>query len=201
MKCNRYLPRVCAVLLASTLVLSGCGGKESSALQVVVANSFVSEEALTAYSDAMLAANPGWAEGSSAVEFTSLSLGSEQADAAAYGVSIMKVSAMVASNEIDVMICDLDNAARNARSDMYLSLDEIFTEEELASYSDLALTFDMVDDEGNPTGEQTPACGLSLTGTESLSEIYGESEYGVFIVSNTQNPDLAKDVMLAILNS
>ena len=200
MKMQKCLSCLGAAAL-SACALTSCGGGDSSALQVVAANTFVSEDALTAYSDELLAAHPEWAEGETAVEFTALSLGSEESDAAAYGAGIMKVSAMVASGEIDVMICDLENAARNGRSDVYLPLEDFLSEEEMAAYSALALSFDMVDDEGNPTGEQTAACGLSLTGSDALSDIYGESEYGVFIVANTENVEQAKDVALAILES
>lgn len=198
MKTQKCLSCLTAAALAAC-ALTGCGGGGSSALQVAAANPYVSEEALAAYSGELLAAHPEWPEGE--VEFTALSLGSEESDAAAYAASVMKVSAMVASGEIDVMICDLEDAARNARSGIYLPLEDFLSEEELAAYSDLALSFDMLDDGGSPTGEQTEACGLSLTGSGVLSDIYGESEYGVFIVSNTENVELAKEVALAILES
>ncbi|MGI5894202.1 MAG: hypothetical protein ACOX6P_06360 [Candidatus Merdivicinus sp.] len=193
--------RVCAIaLLLPTIFLSSCGSEDSNALQVTVCNSYVDETLLDQYESDMLASNPSWTEEGSVVEFTSMNLGTEAADPAAYGASIMKISAMVAAKELDVMICDLENAARNARSGMYATLDEIFTEEELEPFADQFLTFDMVDDDGNPTGEQTPVCGISLS-NDALSGIYGESEYGLFIVGNTENLDLAKDVFLQIANS
>lgn len=197
--------RKCFALFLAGVVcaasLTSCGSDETTALQVVVGISYVDSTALDTAEQSFLSAHPEWAEGEKAVDFTDMSFGTEATDPAAYGAGIMKISAMVAANEIDVMICNLEDAARNARSEMFSTLDEVFTEEELEPFADRLLTFDQVDDDGNPTGEQTPVCGISLTGTELFSDVYGDTEYGIFIVANTQNLDLAKDVFLAIANS
>ena len=57
----------------------------------------------------------------------------------------------------------------------------------MEKYQDRLLTFEVVDEEGNLTGEYTPACGIFITGQEAFDKIYGEQEYGVFLVSNARS--------------
>ena len=130
-----------------------------------------------------------------------MSLGSSDLDPTAYAAGSVKVSAMVASGEIDVMICDLENAAKYARSETYLPLEDFLSPEELASYEERLLSFDLVDDEGNPTGEQTPAYGISMNGSEAFDSLYGDTDYGIFLIGNADPAELSKTVFLDLANS
>lgn len=201
MRIKKFTALLCAAMLLVPAALTSCGSGESSALQVVVCAPYVDEEALAAYSDAMYAEHPEWAEGESAVEFVAFSGGSADTDPSAFAASMMKISAMVASNEVDLMICDYDNAQRNARGEMYTPLADIFSEEELAAYEGRTMSFEAVDENSEPTGEMLPECGISIDGNKLLDAVYGDTQYGVYYVSNTQNPDLAKEVMLQIADS
>ena len=67
---------------------------------------------------------------------------------------------------MDVAICTLDAAEIQARNESFMPLDQIFTAEELAQLGDRQLCFelaDLKDGEETPTGQYTPACGVSLT--------------------------------------
>lgn len=130
-----------------------------------------------------------------------MSLGSSDLDPTAYAAGSVKVSAMVASGEIDVMICDLENAAKHARSETYLPLEDFLSPEELAGYEERLLSFDLVDDEGNPTGEQTPAYGISMNGSEAFDSLYGDTDYGIFLIGNADPSELSKTVFLDLANS
>ena len=201
MKMKKLSALLCAAMLLVPATLTSCGSEKSDTLQVVVCAPYVDEETLSAYSDAMYAEHPEWAEGESAVEFVAFSGGSEDIDPSAFAASMMKISAMVTSKEVDLMICDFDNAQRNARGEMYSPLTDIFSEEELATYEGRTMSFEAVDENSEPTGEMLPESGISLNGNEKLDAIYGDTEYGVFYVSNTKNPDLAKEVMRQIADS
>lgn len=130
-----------------------------------------------------------------------MSLGSSDLDPTAYAAGSVKVSAMVASGEIDVMICDLENAAKYARSETYLPLEDFLSPEEPAGYEERLLSFDLVDDEGNPTGEQTPAYGISMNGSEAFDSLYGDTDYGIFLIGNADPAELSKTVFLDLANS
>lgn len=183
----------------SMALFAACGGGETEAtasMYVSVCNSYVADESLQAFSDELFAAHPDWAEGETPVTVEAISMGSDDIDGTAYGAAIMQVTARAATKELDIMICDERNAARNAHSDLFYLLDEIFTEEEIARFGE-TLSYEMVDTDGNPTGEWTPACGVKIS-SPALDAIYGSGEYGIFIVGSTTHLDQAKEVFLAL---
>lgn len=78
---------------------------------------------------------------------------------------------------------------------------QAFSDELFAAHPDWAegetLSYEMVDTDGNPTGEWTPACGVKIS-SPALDAIYGSGEYGIFIVGSTTHLDQAKEVFLAL---
>lgn len=200
MKIDRLIKRwiVVFAMVACALCLTACSSQESGAesLQLLVGSTYVPEETLDACTEEVLAAHPSWEEGEYPVEIFSMDFGSPETDIYA-GANIAKFSAMVAAKEVDLMICDTENAARFARSEMFVPVEEILTEEELNQYGERLLTFPMVDEEGNPTGEETPAYGVAVDGGP-WDPIYGDQEYGVFLISNAEPMDKASEMFLEI---
>ena len=170
---------LCAVMLCPA-ALASCGDSGSSALQITAVGPYVDDEQLTSYGESFSADSAALSAAGETAEFSSLSVGDES-DPSLYGASIMKVDAMIAANEMDIMICTVDEAAQIPEEDL--------------------LSFDMVDEDGNATGEQTAVCGVRISGNETLDAAMMGQVYGVFLISNTQNPDLAKEVFLEIVNS
>lgn len=191
-----------AVLLTSAVGLSSCGSEDTSnSLQILAESAYVDTEQLDTYGENLSASSEALTAAGKTVEFTGLSVGNSDTDPAVYGTSTMKVSAMIAAGDVDIMICSLDEAARNARGEYYYDLEELFTPEELAQIpEENLLSFDLVDDEGNATGEKTPVCGVQISGNENLDSAMAGADYGVFIVSNTKNLDLSKEVFWEIIN-
>lgn len=185
--------------IMSAAMLTSCGGeaKPTAAMQVSVCAGYVDEGKLQTFSDELFAAHPDWTEGETPVTVEPISMGSEELDGTAYGAAILQVSARAAGNELDVMICGGQDAARNTRSDLFYPLEEIFTEEEIAQFGDRLLSYETVDTDGNLDGGETPVCGVRIQ-NEILDEIYGTTEYGVFIVCSTTHLDQAKEVFLAL---
>lgn len=182
------------VLLLPVLLLTGCGNRENP-FQVLFAAPFVNEELMNVYTETL---SP---ESEKPVQYASFYFGSPDVDPMAYGAGAMMMTAMVAAGEVDVMVCDLNEAPRYARSGIFYDLTEFFSEEELAGVSDRLLQFDMVDEFGEPTGEKTALCGLDLSDRQDLRYILGSDSVGVFIVCGAKDPELAGEIFWEIVNA
>ena len=99
-----------------------------------------------------------------------------------------------------MIIADELNAARNARSDSFYALSDLFTADEIAALGDRALSYELLDDEGNPSGEMSPACGVDVTGDSSLVNVVGNAQVGAFVAGNAPNLENAKDLMRALIS-
>ena len=197
---TRQTAALLAALLCIPTALTACGGgSDSSTLQIAAVGTVVDDEQLQSYAGSFTASSAALSAAGAEAEFTAYTVGSSDSDPAMYGTAVMKVTAAVSAHEIDLMICSLDEAARNARAGYYTSLSDAFTEEELAQFAEEdLLSFDMVDDDGNPTGEQTAVCGVRLSGSEALDNAMLGEEYGLFLVAGSEKEELAKEVFLEI---
>lgn len=191
-KLKRSACLLTALLLLPVLLLSGCGKREDP-FQVVFAAPFVNDGIIAAYCETLSPATE------TPIKYSGLSFGSEGMDASTYAASSMMLTAMAFAGEVDVVVCDLAEAARYARSGMFSDLTELFTQAELAEYADRLVRFDEVDENGVPTGEKTPSCGLDLSGREDLNIVMGGTSYGIFLVNGTGDPETAKAVFWEIV--
>ena len=113
---------------------------------------------------------------------------------------MMKLTMALAAQEVDVIIADELNAARNARSDSFYALSDLLTADEIAALGDRALSYELLDDEGNPSGEMSPACGVDVTGDSALVHVVGNAQVGAFVAGNAPNLENAKDLMRALIS-
>lgn len=180
------------LLLLPAMLLTGCGKREDP-FQIVLASGFVGDPFVGPYVEKLGV--------DSEITYRGFSFGEEGVDGTFFGASVMSMTAVMVAGEIDVLVCDLENAARYARNDMFLDLTEVFTEAELAGYEDKLVDFDMLDEYAQPTGEKTVRCGLNISGNEELTYILNSDAYAVFIVANTADLELSKDVFWKIVNS
>ena len=111
---------------------------------------------------------------------------------------MMKLTAAIAAKEVDLIIADDTNAARNARSEAFYELSDILTADEISALGDKALSYDMLDDEGNASGEKPPVCGVDITGDEVITPAMGSSRAGAFVAGNATNLENAKTVLKAL---
>lgn len=204
---NRHLRQSAAclslvsLLLLCTLLLTGCGSEDAPSIQVVVGGPYVGEEQLAEASQQLLAEYPAWQQEELPVKVSPFSFGTPEMDASMYGASAMKLSAMVASGEMDILICDTENAARYARGETFVPIDQIIPEEKLDGYRERLLSFELLDGERNPTGNYTPAYGISLNGNPQLDALYGDREYGVFLVGNAEPMEAAEQLFMDIIDA
>lgn len=132
--------------------------------------------------------------------FQSVSSGDPDSDPMGTMAGMAKVGGMFASGEIEVLICDKENAQRYGAGDpeLFAALDTLFTQDEINALKGEAVSIERTDDEGNPTGETSAPCGVNLSGNEALVNALGLQDVNIFIVSNAKNMDLAKQVFLAL---
>jgi len=208
-----------ALILICFLVLicvSGCssGSKKASSFQMAFCAAHVDERAVTSFGTSMTSRMPELTIDGKAPQFLSMMMGGQARSEALPGLGasdpmlimggIVRISSMVAAGELDVMVADMENAARDARGSIFMPLKDIFTEAELAdiSLTRELLSFELVDTASEipaPTGEMTPLCGIEVSGNDQIRAIFGNQKVGVFIIANTKNPDLAKAVMISLV--
>lgn len=179
------------LLLCFPLLLSGCGANGenkvgSTGLNLTFMSSHVDGEAADAFGVDLLKQATDLKEGEG-IEINPQSTGSTDADPAMTMGAMMKIDAMIAAKELDVMICDTDQAARYARSESFLPMNELLSEEQLKSAQGRLISYDMVDMEGNATGQETAAVGLDISQVDGLTSFMDDSDKAVFVVANTQN--------------
>lgn len=189
---KKMICQILTLLLLPAMLLTGCG-KAEDPFQIVLASGFVGDPFVGPYVEKLGL--------DSEIAYRGFSFGSEGVDGTFFGASVMSMTAVLVAGEIDVLVCDLENAARYARNDMFLDLTAVFTEEELAGYEDRLVNFDMLDEFAEPTGEKTTLCGLDISGNTDLDYILNSDAYALFIVANTADLELSKDVFWKIVNS
>lgn len=94
------------------------------------------------------------------------------------------------------MICDEANAARGCRGELFYPLSDVFTEEEISGFTD-TLSYEMLDTDGNSTGEMTAECGVPLD-NEQIASIFGDEPAGMFVVAKA-DLEQAKELFLDLL--
>ena len=125
-----------ACLLAVITVFSGCasnGGKEAAegTVRVLFASAVVDSSVAEEYASKLAERS----DAIQAVECNTISLGN-QSDPTMYMAGTMKIAAMVAGKEIDVIFFDRDAAAADARAETFYAMDELFSADELAQMQD-----------------------------------------------------------------
>ena len=202
---------ITACLLAA-LGFSGCssGSKKSSPFQIAFCALQLNDRAVSEYGASLLNDMPELKiEGKSPL-FTAMIMGEAENNIESGSLvdpmmlmgGIMKLSALISSSELDLVISNMENASRIAGGGTFMSLDSIFLENELNVMGEKLLSFDIVTTDGYGATQitgRTPVCGISITNNEKMRQIFGSQEIGVFIVANSKNIELAKAVMLSLI--
>lgn len=214
----KYLKRIslAMALVMVMLALTACGGgseapvttknedgtlsaEETQALNVYVCAQYVNADAAQELVDKLNESVESLKDGTYKLEVTCVSTGSGE-DPSMQMAGMMKLTMALAAQEVDVIIADELNAARNARSDSFYALSDLFTADEIAALGDRALSYELLDDEGNPSGEMGPACGVDVTGDSALVNVVGNAQVGAFVAGNAANLENAKDLMRALIS-
>ena len=173
------LSAMAALLLCSSLTGCQSGGKD--AFQMVICTPEVQAQAADQYSQALLD-NVDSLSGKE-ISVQAVRTGKESVDPTGYAASIMKISTMVASKELDLVVMDTDNARESAKGSIFMPL-----------------SYDETNDEGDSTGNKV-AYGIDISHIPLVTDNLEEGTYGVFIIRNAQELDAAKEALLYLANS
>ena len=142
------------ILVLLLTLLTGCSSKEETAqknsLHIVVAAPFATEEQANALKDAIVSAAPELDSEDLPLSVSHIATGDTEKDpyGAMAGMSQMTVRMM--SDEIELLICDADNARRHGdNGETYIPLSELLTEEEIRELNVVPATIPLIDDAGN----------------------------------------------------
>lgn len=190
--------------LAAGTLLTGCGKKESAGLRIVAAGPYVDDSKAGEYGKSVLIGEEKAELSTMLLSGSTVSSDSDDVNAKsadlAVSANLMKLTAMIAGKEVDVMICDIDAAARFVNDEVFLPLNELFTEEELAEIDEsLQIVYEAKDDDGNPTGEMLDACGIVVSDREDLKAFLPSENIGVYVIGNTTNLDTAKQYVMSLM--
>ena len=187
--------------MSAAVLMTGCGSESVEGFQTVFCATYVDEDSVASYGETVSAALPELTVDGEEPLFTAMSMGDSDEDPMGTMAGMTRFTAMLSNGELDVVVSDLENAARNARGEVFLDVSSYLTEEEQEEYADRLLSFDMLDDSGNPTGEKTAVCGIDVSDNETLSALAGGGECGVFIVANTDHLEQATALVRYFLES
>ena len=185
-----------ALLLCSSL--TGCQSSGKDAFQMVICVPEVQTQAAEPIRQE-LSDNVSSLSGKE-ISVQAVRTGEESVDPTNYAASIMKVSTMVASKEVDLVIMDPGNAQESAKGGIFMPLTQAFTEQELSAFEGRLMSYDETNDEGDSTGNKV-AYGIDVSDSPLITANLGEGTYGVFIIRNTQELDTAKEALLYLANS
>lgn len=200
-KRSRIFTAGTAVFIAAALPLSGCSASnQAQPFQMAVCGNPLDAAQVESYGAKLSSDMPQLTLEGQAPVLTPVLAGKglTREDEITGAAGQAKFTALIAAQEVDVAICTLDAAEIQARNESFMPLDQIFTAEELAQLGDRQLCFELTelkDGEEIPTGQYTPACGVSLTSNSELTAIFGDQPVGVFVADNSPNASLAKEVM------
>lgn len=196
---------VSLILVLLLTLLTGCSSKEETAqknsLHIVVAAPFATEEQANALKDAIVSAAPELDSEDLPLSVSHIATGDTEKDpyGAMAGMSQMTVRMM--SDEIELLICDADNARRHGdNGETYIPLSELLTEEEIRELSIVTATIPLIDEAGNLTEERSGACGVDLSGNETLVQMLNIPDLGAYVIIDSPNLENAKIALKALLN-
>ncbi len=213
MKRKKTLALLSATILTA-VTLTGCSSESEHGLAITAIAPYVSYEKAEEYSQTltvgednlpvlltteMMTAPSEETEETEVADSYEESMDSVNQNAAEMmgAAGMMKVTAQIAGNEVDIIISDYENGQRLSES--FLPLDELFTTEELAEIdTDLLVSYEELDDENNPTGNILPPTGIDVTSMEEYTDFMSGEQLVIHVVSNTENLEVTKDYMLSL---
>lgn len=184
---KRVISLIC-VILTVVLMMTGCssGGTEPAAnasVKIAVTIPFVVEGAGDEFAAQLKAGLPGLNTEEKQILVQTVNTGDPKADPMSTMAGMTKITTMFLGKEIEIMISDADNAQRHSDGgSAYIPVDELFTAEEQAELGMKALTVNLVDDDGNATGEVSAPVGISLADCEGVKNIFKMSELGLYVI-------------------
>ncbi len=191
-KMARKLSSLCALVLMIALIMTGCSSEKSEySVKIAVAAPRILESGQTAFDEELRSGLPELETAEKKMLIQYVNTGDVSVDAMTAMAGMNKIMMMFTAGEIEIMICDPDNAFRHGENGAaYLSLDKLFSEEEQQELGIQPLTIAMQDDLGNLTGKESAACGIDLSENELLRTAFKMSNLGLYVIDDGANENL-----------
>ncbi len=216
MKGKKALAILSATIL-STLTLVSCSSDPEYGLSITAVAPAVDYEEAEAYADTLTIGEAALPVSVYAEMLIPISSDTETTDDQSYedsvsdinqksaemmgSATLIKVTAQISGNEVDIILSDYENGKRLSSSDAFKPLDEVFTAEELASIDEsLFISYELTDDDGNPTGEMTPPVGIDVSHVEEFAGFMAADQIVCHVVANTENLEHSKEYVLSLLD-
>lgn len=188
-----------ALTLALILLLTGCssGSDKSVSAGIVIAAKYVDDENFTVFGDGLIAAFPQMNNDETSMSIQSVPTGDAASDPMGTMAGMTKITAMMTAGEIDVLICDPENARRYSdNGETYIPLSDLFTEEEMAQLNITGVALPVVDAEtGEETGETTAELGVSLSDNAKICELFPIESPAAYVIAGTRHKDNAREIL------
>jgi len=195
------------ILVLILTILTGCSSNkeestsQSASLHVVLAMPLATEQDAAALKDALLSAAPELSSESLPLSVTHIATGDTEKDPQGAMAGMAQITTQMMSGEIELMICDSDNARRHGdNGETYIPLSELFTEEEIAELGIVPASVAVIDDAGNLTDDLSAPCGVDLSGSDALVHMLGISNPGAYVIIDSANTENAKTAIKALLS-
>lgn len=200
---KRLVSMIC-LILALGLVLTGCssGNNDPAAnasVKIAVTLPYVVEGAADEFSSQLKAGLPALNTAEKSILVQSVNTGDAKSDPMSTMAGMTKITTMFLGKEIEIMICDAENAQRHGEGgNAYMPLDKLFTEDELTELGVSGLTVNKVDGEGNLTGETSVPVGISLEACESVKNIFKMSDLGLYVIDMPESEANIENIRAAV---
>lgn len=187
------------LLLSTVIFLTGCSAKKTNSnavsLNVVSTAGYISDEKVKGFAADLKAGLPEYNDGTKNISVTGMSSGDPKADPERFMASSVKITSMLASHEIELWICDANNAKRYAEGGQtYVALSTLFSAEELPSFHGTPIKIAVTDGDGKETGQSSELCGIDLSENTSVKNLTGINDPRMFIITGSPHMDAAKAV-------
>lgn len=190
------------MLLCAALLLTGCAKEEKAdvSLYVNVIDNYVLDDARAALETELTAALPALNTADARLSVLAISSGDSESDPMGTMAGMTQIAGLIASSEMELIICDSENAKRHGdNGENFILLDQLFTAEEQSILGIVPMRLPLTDDEGNASGEMSAPCGVDLSGCTRLTELLGTTDVGAYVIVSTKHVDNAKTVIEHLL--
>ena len=184
-----------SLTLAALLMLTGCssGGKESYSVKIAAAVPYVLEGAQDKLQAALNEGLPSLTADGQKMLIQTVNTGDTKADPMSAMAGMSKVTTMFLGKEIEILICDADNAQRHGEGgETYMTLEKLFTPDEQADMGIEALSVLKTD------GAPSAACGISLADCEGIRNIFKMSDLGLYVIDTPETEANLENIRTAV---
>lgn len=187
-----------ALLLCAAMLLTACGADgQASSLNVYFTAPYLNEEAITEVTGKISEAFPHLNTEDAQISYQTIITGDPNTDPMGFTAGTTAMVGAIASQDLDILICDMATAKRYRADESYYKLADLFTQEEIDSFTLPIVQLDVTDEDGNPTGEVYDACGVDVSSLEGMDKVCSD-QMVMMIAVNTPNLEAAKEVFYAI---